>query len=73
MPGYPDDETEDDLYEEAKEAVIKVGKASTALLQRKLRIGYGQAARLMDMLEERGVVGPADGAKGREVLVNPEI
>jgi S-DNA-T family DNA segregation ATPase FtsK/SpoIIIE len=39
------------------------------LLQRKLRIGYGRACRLIDMLEERGVIGPADGAKGREVLV----
>jgi S-DNA-T family DNA segregation ATPase FtsK/SpoIIIE len=73
LPGYQDqddEEPEDDLYEEAREAVIKVGKASTSLLQRKLRIGYGRACRLIDMLEERGVVGPTDGAKGREVLIS---
>jgi S-DNA-T family DNA segregation ATPase FtsK/SpoIIIE len=63
------DVDDDDLYEDAKEAVIKAGKASTSLLQRKLRIGYGRACRLIDMLEEHGVVGPADGAKGREVLI----
>jgi S-DNA-T family DNA segregation ATPase FtsK/SpoIIIE len=61
-------EAEDELYEEARETVLAAKKASTSLLQRKLRIGYGRAARLIDMLEERGVVGPADGAKGREIL-----
>jgi S-DNA-T family DNA segregation ATPase FtsK/SpoIIIE len=70
LPGYSDDETEDELYEEARETVIAAKKASTAILQRKLRIGYGRAARLIDLLEERGVVGPADGAKGREVWVS---
>lgn len=64
-----DDEENDDLYEEAKEIVISAGKASTSYLQRKLRIGYSRAARLMDILEDRGVIGPADGAKPREVLV----
>jgi S-DNA-T family DNA segregation ATPase FtsK/SpoIIIE len=60
---------DDELYEDARMAVIQAGKASTSLLQRKLRIGYGRAARLVDMLEERGVVGPADGSKPREVLI----
>lgn len=60
---------EDDLYEEAKQTVIQTGKASASYLQRKLRIGYARAARLLDMLEERGVVGPADGAKPRDVYV----
>lgn len=60
--------TGDELYEEARETVVKTGKASTTFLQRKLRIGYARAARLMDMLEEYGVVGPADGARPREVL-----
>jgi S-DNA-T family DNA segregation ATPase FtsK/SpoIIIE len=64
------DVDDDDLYEDAKEAVIKAGKASTSLLQRKLRIGYGRACRLIDMLEERGVIGPADGARGREILID---
>jgi DNA segregation ATPase FtsK/SpoIIIE-like protein len=59
--------TDDELYEEAKMAVIEAGKASTSYLQRKLRIGYSRSARLMDMLEENGVIGPADGSKPREV------
>ncbi len=63
------EEIDDELYGEARETVIKAGKASTSYLQRKLKIGYARAARLMDMMEERGVVGPADGAKPREVLV----
>ena len=48
--------------------VIEAGKASTSYIQRKLKVGYSRAARLIDLLEERGVVGPADGAKPREVI-----
>jgi S-DNA-T family DNA segregation ATPase FtsK/SpoIIIE len=60
---------EDELYEEAVEMVRRLGKASVSLLQRRLRIGYTRAARLIDMMEERGVVGPpVEGAKPREVL-----
>lgn len=59
---------EDPLYEEAKKVVISASKASASLLQRRLRIGYARAARLLDMLEERGVVGPGEGAKPREIL-----
>lgn len=66
---FDDEEIDDELYQEAKETVIKAKKASTSYLQRKLKIGYARAARLMDMLEGRGVVGPADGAKPREVLL----
>lgn len=62
------DEDEDDLYSEAKQVVEEAGKASTSYLQRKLRVGYARAARLMDILEERGVIGPADGSKPRDVL-----
>ena len=62
------DDEEDELYEEAREVVIEAGKASTSYLQRKLRIGYSRAARLMDMLEERGGIGPADGSRAREIL-----
>jgi len=57
----------DALYDTAKSLVIEAGKASASFLQRKLRIGYARAARLIDMLEERGVVGPAKGAKPREI------
>jgi S-DNA-T family DNA segregation ATPase FtsK/SpoIIIE len=60
---------EDSLYDEAKKIVVSSGKASSSLLQRRLRIGYSRAARLIDMLEERGIVGEADGAKPREILV----
>lgn len=58
---------EDEFYEAAKAEVEKAGKASASLLQRRLRVGYARAARLLDILEDRGVVGPADGAKPREV------
>ncbi|MEY3784068.1 MAG: cell division protein ftsK, segregation ATPase FtsK/SpoIIIE, family [Candidatus Parcubacteria bacterium] len=61
--------SEDELYEDAKAAVIKTGKASTSYIQRKLRVGYSRAARLMDLLEENGVIGAQDGSKDREVLV----
>jgi len=63
-----DDEADDDLYEEAKDLVVKSGKASTSYLQRKLSIGYGRAARIMDILEEKGVIGPSNGSKAREVV-----
>ncbi len=63
-----DSEDDDDLYEDARIAVIEAGKASTSYLQRKLRVGYSRAARLIDLLEERGVIGAADGAKPRQVL-----
>lgn len=63
-----DEEDGDDLFEEAKQIVEEAGKASTSYLQRKLRIGYARAARLMDILEGRGVIGPADGARPRDVL-----
>ncbi len=63
-----DDEIDDDMYEAARMAVLEAQKASTSYLQRKLRIGYARAARLIDILEERGVIGPGDGAKPREVL-----
>lgn len=69
---YESSGEEDPLYEEAKKIVIEARKASSSLLQRRLRIGYARAARLIDILEERSVVGPADGAKPREVYIQPE-
>lgn len=65
-------EEDDELFSEARETVVRTARASTTFLQRKFRIGYARAARLMDLLEERGIVGPADGAKPREVLVKEE-
>ncbi len=61
---------DDDLFYDAAETVIRAGKASASLLQRRLRIGYARAARLLDILEDRGVVGPQDGARPRDVLVD---
>ncbi|MBI2639606.1 MAG: DNA translocase FtsK [Candidatus Sungbacteria bacterium] len=62
------DEDGDPLYDEARDLVVKAGKASASYLQRRLKVGYARAARLLDILEERGVIGPGDGAKPREIL-----
>jgi len=70
--GGDDEEVDDTMYEAAKSAVLEAGKASTSYIQRKLRVGYARAARMMDVLEERGVIGPADGAKPREILIGHE-
>ena len=64
-----DDDYEEPLYNEIVEFVVTTGKASASLLQRKFRLGYNRAARCMDLLEERGIVGPQNGSKPREVLV----
>ncbi len=63
---------EDDLFEAAKQVIVLHQSGSTSLLQRRLRIGYTRAGRLMDMLEEAGVVGPFTGSKARDVLIKPE-
>jgi S-DNA-T family DNA segregation ATPase FtsK/SpoIIIE len=62
--------SDDDMFKDAVRCVIEGRKASTSLLQRRLRIGYGRAARLIEEMEEQGIVGPADGARPREVLVS---
>ncbi len=64
--------SDDPLYQESVRVVIESGKASTSLLQRRLRIGYGRAAHFIDLMYNDGIVGPADGAKPREVLKRPE-
>ena len=71
VPGESDEES-DDLFDDAVRLVFEFGKASTSLLQRRLRIGYGRAAHLIDMMERDGLVGPADGSKPREILKAPE-
>ena len=63
-------ESEDPMYNEAKEVVVHAGKGSASLLQRRLKVGYARAARLLDILEENGVIGPADGAKPRDVYLD---
>lgn len=62
---------DDDMYEDAVKVVVDNGKASASLLQRRLRVGYARAARLLDILESNGVIGPPDGAKPRDVLIMP--
>ena len=69
---FLDEDVEDDMYGEALEVVREAKKASASLLQRRLRVGYARAARLLDIMEERGVVGPGQGAKPREVFIDGE-
>lgn len=63
-----EEDEDDELYEQAREIVMSAGKASSSYLQRRLKVGYARAARLLDILEERGVVGPGEGSKPREVM-----
>ena len=70
--GEGGEEVDDDLYQDAVRVCCEMGRASTSTLQRRLRIGYGRAARLIDLMEKDGIVGPADGAKPREVLKSRE-
>ena len=67
----PDGE-QDPMYEEAVRLVLEMGKASTSTLQRRLRLGYGRAARILDMMQRDGIIGPPDGSKPREVLKRPD-
>jgi len=69
IDGENSNDDDDELFEEARELVIKMQKASTSLVQRKLKVGYARAARLMDTLEERGIVSESEGSKPRRVLV----
>ncbi len=71
MEGEPSGD-QDPMYEEAMRVVLEMGKASTSTLQRRLRLGYGRAARILDMMYRDGVIGPPDGSKPREVLKRPE-
>ncbi|GGH15745.1 DNA translocase FtsK [Silvibacterium dinghuense] len=66
------DDQDDELFQDAVRLVLEFGKASTSLLQRRLRIGYGRAAHLIDMMERDGLVGPAEGSKPREILKRPD-
>jgi S-DNA-T family DNA segregation ATPase FtsK/SpoIIIE len=66
------DGTEDPMYVEAVRVVLDMGKASTSTLQRRLRLGYGRAARILDMMQREGIIGPPDGSRPREVLKRPD-
>jgi S-DNA-T family DNA segregation ATPase FtsK/SpoIIIE len=70
--GELDGDENDELFQDAVKLVLEFGKASTSLLQRRLRIGYGRAAHLIDLMEKDGIVGPADGPKPREILKRPD-
>lgn len=66
--GFTSDDEEDDLLPEARQIIVQSGKASASLLQRRLRIGYARAARILDLLEAEGFIGPGEGAKPRRIL-----
>ena len=68
----PASDEQDPMYEEALRVVLEMGKASTSTLQRRLRLGYGRAARILDTMHRDGIIGPPDGSKPREVLKRPE-
>ncbi|RKZ05301.1 DNA translocase FtsK, partial [bacterium] len=67
-----EDQADDELFDKAKELVIFHQQGSISLIQRRLRVGYARAARLIDMLERAGIVGPFEGSKARRVLVSRE-
>ena len=66
------DGTQDPMYQDAVRVVLEQGKASTSTLQRRLRLGYGRAARILDMMQREGIIGPPDGSRPREVLKRPD-
>jgi S-DNA-T family DNA segregation ATPase FtsK/SpoIIIE len=68
----PLDGEQDPMYEDAVRVVLEMGKASTSTLQRRLRLGYGRAARILDIMQRDGIIGPPDGSKPREVLKRPD-
>jgi S-DNA-T family DNA segregation ATPase FtsK/SpoIIIE len=63
---------EDPMYQDAVRVVLEMGKASTSTLQRRLRLGYGRAARILDMMQREGIIGPPDGPRPRDVLKRPD-
>ena len=72
-PGLFDEGEGDPLFEKALEIVLQQGKASASYIQRRLKVGYNRSARLVELMEERGIVGPAQGSKPRDIIRNPDI
>ncbi len=72
-PTLFDEDGSDPLFQKALEIVLQQGKASVSYIQRRLKIGFNRAARLVEMMEENGIVGPAQGSKPRDVLRNPDV
>jgi S-DNA-T family DNA segregation ATPase FtsK/SpoIIIE len=70
--GLGSNEEKDEMYDEAVRVVIETNQASVTILQRRLRLGYGRAARLVDIMEQNGIVGPYAGSKGRDILIDRE-
>jgi S-DNA-T family DNA segregation ATPase FtsK/SpoIIIE len=66
------DGEQDPMYQDAVRVVLEMGKASTSTLQRRLRLGYGRAARILDMMQREGIIGAPDGPRPREVLKRPD-
>jgi S-DNA-T family DNA segregation ATPase FtsK/SpoIIIE len=66
------DGEQDPMYQDAVRVVVEMGKASTSTLQRRLRLGYGRAARILDMMQREGIIGPPDGSRPRDVLKRPD-
>ena len=71
--GHISDEERDDMFEEAARVIVIHQQGSTSLLQRKMKIGYNRAGRIIDQLEDAGIIGPFEGSKARKVLVPDEM
>ena len=69
MSGGDDDDMGDDMLPQAIQVAVENGSISTSMLQRKLRLGYARAGRIMDMMEQKGIIGPPEGSKPRQVLI----
>jgi S-DNA-T family DNA segregation ATPase FtsK/SpoIIIE len=67
-----DEGQQDPVYEDAVKVIMEMGKASTSILQRRLRLGYGRAARILDRMQREGIIGPPDGSRPRDVLKRPD-
>ncbi len=72
LAAEPEEQESDELLPAAVEVILETGQASTSMLQRRLKLGYSRAARLVDQLEERGYVGPFEGSKPRQLLITRE-